>query len=284
MNKKDEIYEYCKNAKCKLTAMDIINALYPDKQQPYINSKINELVAEKKLVREDTGRVYTVHVPFDGEDIPEPKDYTRGPNKNKAIRGNQAKLIPAPCKNEVEKYLREWDALDNYTLQEKALNKLFLETYTINTAIEDVLIKVAALNDFYSTNIFSIYPVAKHIVDMNIDSRLKAGDLTLVNEIAKVASAEGKEHHFYSFATKYCSHHQPEKYAIFDSYVEKMLKYFRGVDRFYDFKDTDLKEYECFFETIQQFKKYYGLNMYSLKELDRYLWLLGKKWFPRKDR
>ena len=39
-------------------------------------------MAEKKLVREDTGRVYTVHVPFDGEDIPEPKDYTRGTNKN----------------------------------------------------------------------------------------------------------------------------------------------------------------------------------------------------------
>lgn len=39
-----------------------------------------------------------------------------------------------------------------------------------------------------------------------------------------------------------------------------------------------------FFETIHQFKKYYGLDMYSLKELDRYLWLLGKKWFPRKDK
>ena len=39
-----------------------------------------------------------------------------------------------------------------------------------------------------------------------------------------------------------------------------------------------------FFETIHQLKKYYGLDMYSLKELDCYLWLLGKKWFPRKDK
>ncbi len=281
MNKKDEIFEYCKSQGRKLTAQDILKALYPDKQQAYINTQINELVKEKRLVREDTKPAYTVHVPFEGEDIPEPKDYTRGPNKNKTIRGDQAKLLPTPCEREMTKYLSEWETLENYTLQEKALNKLFLETYNTNTAIEDILVKVAALNDFYSTNIFSIYPVAKHIASMNIDIRLKEGDLSLVNEIAKVESIEGKEHNFYSFATKYCSHHQPDKYAIYDSYVEKVLKYFRGTDGFHDFKDTDLKDYNCFFETLQQFKKYYGLSKYTLKELDRYLWLLGKKYFPK---
>ena len=45
MNKKDEIYEYCKNAKCKLTAKEILNALYPDKQQPYINNQIKEEIS-----------------------------------------------------------------------------------------------------------------------------------------------------------------------------------------------------------------------------------------------
>ena len=32
--------------------------------------------------------------------------------------------IPTPCKNEVEKYLKKWDSLENYVLQENALNKL----------------------------------------------------------------------------------------------------------------------------------------------------------------
>ncbi len=43
------------------------------KPQPYINSTINDLVREKKLIRIDT-RPYTVHVPKPGEAIPEVKD------------------------------------------------------------------------------------------------------------------------------------------------------------------------------------------------------------------
>lgn len=27
--------------------------------------------------------------------------------------------IPTPCKNEVEKYLKKWDSLENYVLQKK---------------------------------------------------------------------------------------------------------------------------------------------------------------------
>lgn len=92
-----------------------------------------------------------------------------------------------------------------YVLQERSLNKLFIETFPNNTKIEDILIKASALNDFYSTNIFSIFPVAKHILSLNIDERLKAGDTSLVSEIASV-EINGKKKVFYSFA-KYCSHH-----------------------------------------------------------------------------
>ena len=68
-----------------------------------------------------------------------------------------------PTIKEVEKYLKLWDTLENYVLQENALDKLFFETYPHNEDISEILIKSSALNDFYSTNIFSIFPVAKHI-------------------------------------------------------------------------------------------------------------------------
>ncbi|MDE8719163.1 hypothetical protein PZH37_19535, partial [[Eubacterium] siraeum] len=86
--------------------------------------------------------------------------------------------------------------------------------------------KVVALNDFYITNIFSVYPVAKHILSLDIDTRLKAGDVSLVSDIQKV-TINGVEKNFYSLATKYCSHHRPLDYPIYDSYVEKVLCYFR---------------------------------------------------------
>lgn len=77
-----------------------------------------------------------------------------------------------PIIEEVNKYLRLWDTLENYVLQEEALDKLFFQTYPFNEEISEILIKSAALNDFYSTNIFSIFPVAKHIHNLKIDTRL----------------------------------------------------------------------------------------------------------------
>ena len=89
--------------------------------------------------------------------------------------------LPPPTVEEVEKYLMLWDLMENYVLQEESLNKLFFETYPEYKDISDILIKASSLNDFYSTNIFSIFPVAKNILSLNIDERLELGDDTLVN-------------------------------------------------------------------------------------------------------
>lgn len=191
-------------------------------------------------------------------------------------------LIPKPCIDEIEKYLRKWDNLENYTLQENALEKLFNRTYPQNTEIEDVLIKVSSLNDFYSTNIFSPFTVAKHIVALNIDSRLANSDVTLVNDIARVKMDNGNVINFYSFATKYCSHHKPYDYPIYDSYVDKILRYYRNEDRFYNFKTLELKEFPVFKDILIAFRSFYGLEEYTLKDIDRYLWQLGKEKFPNK--
>ena len=287
MTKKEEILAFCMKENRKLTAKDILRALYPDKEQPYINTQINELIAERKLIREET-RPYTVHVPAPGEEIGKIVDHSRKVrNENGApgvhkVRDAKRADVPRPCAEEVEKYLAGWNELENYTLQERALNKLFFQTYPHNTEIEDILVKVATLNDFYSTQIFSVYPVAKHILDLHIDERLAVGDSTLVNEIASVTMESGTEKNFYSFATKYCNHHQPEKYAIFDSYVEKVLKYFRNVDSFSEFSDFELKDYLTFSRVLDDFREFYDLKQYDLKHLDRYLWQLGKDKFPKK--
>lgn len=185
-------------------------------------------------------------------------------------------LLPRPCHDEVEKYLRLWNALKNYSLQESALDKLFFTLAPSNTQIEDILLKVSTLNDFYSTNIFSVFPVAKHILSLDIDTRLNQGDPTLVDAIKTV---DGRNH--YSFATKYCSHHNPLEYPIYDSYVDKILRYFRDTDGFCSFESDDLKQYDKFKEIILTFRTYYELDQYTLKEIDQYLWQLGKDYFPK---
>ena len=190
-------------------------------------------------------------------------------------------VISKPSAIEVEKYLKSWKNLKNYKLQEDALDKLFFELLPSNEEISDILLKFTTLNDFYSTNIFSVYPVAEHILSLKIDERLRQGDVTLVNEIQNV-TINGVTRKFYSFSTKYCSHHNSKEYPIYDRYVEKVLKYFRKTDKFSNFKNADLKDYQKFKNIIIAFREYYGLDEFNLKEIDQYLWQLGKEYFPNK--
>ena len=190
--------------------------------------------------------------------------------------------ITRPSSNEVSKYLKLWNSLENYTLQESSLNKLFLKTYPFNTDLDDVLIKVCALNDFYSTNIFSPFTVAKHIVSLKIDDHLAKDNLDIVNRISLVRMNRDKSINFYSFATKYCSHHKPTTYPIYDSYVEKILMYFKKKDSFAEFSRKDLRAYKIFREILLKFREYYELEEFNLKQIDQYLWQLGKEYFPRK--
>ena len=188
--------------------------------------------------------------------------------------------IETPCPEQLQYYLDAWDKQENYVLQEKALDKLFFDTYPSNTDINDILIKASSLNDFYSTKIFSIFAVAKHIHSLNIDKRLRAGDLSLVDDIAEITIG-GKSKCFYSFASKYCSHHEPSLFPIYDYYVEKVLIHFRQVDKFFDFDNEALKKYPDFMSILNAFQRFYGLSAYNKKDLDRYLWQLGKRYFPR---
>lgn len=188
-------------------------------------------------------------------------------------------LIPSPSL--LSEYLVKWQQLENYRLQESSLGLLFHSLCPNNKKIEHVLLKVSALNDFYSTNIFDTYSVAKHIVKNDIDARLKVNDFSLVNDIAKIL-IKGRTKNFYSFASKYCSHHKPSSYPIYDSFVEKMMLYYKKVDGFNSFNKVDLKNYERFIEIIKSFQHYYKLQKFSLREIDIFLWLAGKEYFPKK--
>lgn len=202
-------------------------------------------------------------------------------SKRKSFRKKRFDVdVPNPSIEQVELYLEKWKNQEHYRLQEHALNKLFIELCPKNIDVLDILLKASTLNDFYSTNIFSIYPVAKYIYNLDIDARLKTGDVTLVRDIQYITIGD-KEKNFYSFASKYCSHHNPLAYPIYDNYVDEVLRYFRYRDAFSDFKDIDLKDYIKFKGILIDFSDFYGLSKYNLKQIDQYIWQLGKEYFPK---
>lgn len=208
--------------------------------------------------------------------------YSRGQGKSAPAAKLPSNILAMPSASEVEKYLCAWDNVETYRLQESALNKLFFELAPRNDNIENILIKAATLNNFYSTNIFSIYPVAQHILSLDVDRRLRDHDLSLVSDISHVIFPSGKAKTLYSFATKYCSHHKPDVYPIYDDYISKVLRYYRDVDGFSKFTNEMLSDYLSFNTILHDFQLFYKLEKYTLKEIDQYLWQLGKTNFPKK--
>lgn len=188
-------------------------------------------------------------------------------------------LLIKPSPEEVEKYLKLWEQTDKYIVPEKALLKLFNDTYPLNIDIRDVLTKVTLLNQIYSTNLMNVFAVAKHIVSLDVDMRLMSGDISLIDDIASIPGVKGKQ---YSFATKYCSHHNSSLFPIYDSYVVKVLKEFNKTYKFAKFTEEDLKDYKTFKNILNEFKHHFELGRYSLKQIDQYIWLMGKTKMPNK--
>ena len=170
-------------------------------------------------------------------------------------------------------------------LTDQAIINLF-EAFPENIKLEDIILKISVLNDLYSTNIFGTFIMAEHIQYLNIDIQLKRGDPTLVNRIASghgiVSSRTNRELNFYSFATKYCNWHKRNQYAIYDSYVEKILMAYKRRDNFSQFKKSELKVFPEFKRVVLEFIDYYSLTAYDLKEIDKFLWMYGKEKFPIK--
>jgi hypothetical protein len=162
---------------------------------------------------------------------------------------------------------------------EQALKELFNQ-YHGNSDLSHVLLKVVALNRLYSTQILALMDVAKliHRNAQDIDSALAVGSPQIVDKIARVTiSASGKERRNLSFATKYCSWHNPESYPIWDSHVDKYLWTLQKQDHFAPFfkANADLWDYPKFREVIVAFRDRYDLGSFTFKDTDKFLWSEG---------
>ena len=80
----------------------------------------------------------------------------------------------------------------------------------------------------------------------------------------------------FSFASKYCSWHDPQNYPLYDYYVEKLLLAYRRKDKFAKFKNADLRKYGNYKNIVSRFRDHYQLGCFSFKELDKFLLALWR--------
>ena len=214
--------------------------------------------------------------------------------------------IPAPSTNVVTKYIEYWDknkSMKHYRKQEELIEHLFNpENPTPNDDPVLVLEKVCVLESFYSTNLVkngldALVRMAEFICGFkSFDDRLKEGNVELIDEIVRRWKKQNEENKYcLSFATKYCFHHNRQKFYIYDNKVMKMLRHFKN-DFKNPFTDMQLKRvkaghkdhrdvYKCYHDVYEQFMSHYfesnDIPDYGNQRcrnwcVDKYLWMLGK--------
>ena len=192
-------------------------------------------------------------------------------------------------KSDAERALAAYDKLPSYSIQEDILQRL-VEEYSDHKNAGAVDTKVKLLNLFYSTGIQATNLMAAHILSIkDIDARLKAGDKSLVAEIATLELTNGDVRFNYSFATKYCALHQPTKYPIYDSIVADTFEslFVQGYLPKYTYSRTKsklpntftkgefvakLKEYDFFVDLYKYFMELFDLTEFTVREVDAYIW------------
>jgi hypothetical protein len=195
------------------------------------------------------------------------------------------KELQTPTNDLLNVYIDKFNKDERYYLADQAIINLF-NAFPNNKQLEHILLKISVINDLYSTNILGTFNMAKHIQQLDIDKDLKQGNPNTVNKISLghgiKSNKTSKEINFYSFATKYCNWHNRDNYAIFDSFVKKVLMAYKRKDNFSDFIESDLKDFPRFKNIVLDFKMYYNLTAHDLKQIDKFLWIYGKEKFPTK--
>lgn len=190
-------------------------------------------------------------------------------------------VLRSPTPDDVVEISRKFGR--EYGPMEWILQELF-DKFPENARFAEVIVKTKVLNTLYNTQIRAVNVVAQHICEHAIDSQLRAGRPEVVQLVATVQLTK-KIRCNLSFASKYCSWHNPSAYPIFDKNVNACLWYYKNLkdrfsvtltDRSIHFK-KDEKDYPKFVAIVDAFRDAYGLSSFTYKEIDKLLWYLGDR-------
>jgi len=218
--------QYCESANKPVTARQIIDACFPGKPQPYINATINTLVQNKKLIRNDAVRPYTIRLPLVGEGIPAPKDYSKG--SRSTYNAFRDRLDEVSVMTITEEALEEAARRVNFDPrygEEAAIISNCFNKFPQNDDGDIIAMKIALIDMTNSTNlnkhlskVFLTNLIGK-IKNCRFDKRVAVGDVTLISELAR------NEINLFSFFSKYCLYHnyyvyERDDFAIFDGVMQ----------------------------------------------------------------
>lgn len=177
-----------------------------------------------------------------------------------------------PTDDFIEKLLSQYDTLDHNTLNFK-IQKLFA-TFNDLSDQHDTHIKVATLNEIYSTSIINIKPVVSSIcLNSPRDvSNYSLDDFARLVDLISKSKYSDKQRTNLSFASKYIHFLSDRKIPIYDSYIWILIKAYFAQKYEQKLFIGKPKSYYDFFIYFNKFLEEFHLNDYSVYEVDKFLW------------
>jgi hypothetical protein len=148
--------------------------------------------------------------------------------------------------------------------------------------LADVLAKVSIIKTLYATPLYDVFSMANHVIKIEgFDYMLRYGDKEVVNRVRSGHGIRvnkiGKEIDFYSFATKYCSFHNPNVYPIYDNLVVDLLL---ALNQHYGWNakryKSELLNYSVYVNIIDKCLQSLVLTNISYKMADKGFWVFAK--------
>jgi hypothetical protein len=168
-----------------------------------------------------------------------------------------------------------------YSIADMAIQKV-VEGMPNNTSLPEVIAKVSIIKSLYVTPFYDVMSLSEHIINNSgFDLYLDSGNPKSV-EIVRSGHGirlkkTGKEIDLYSFATKYCSFHNPEAYPIFYGFVGDLLfrlnLQYGWISKLYKY---ELNDYSKFKNLLDCFVNYFEIGLHGYKMLDQGIWVFAK--------
>lgn len=172
---------------------------------------------------------------------------------------------------------------DGGNLINASLSKLF-ECMNDESSRFEVGIKVAALNQLYSTAIQYIRPVVEKIV-CEVSEKHKSftdkGYADLVDKITTVSwvsptTRRAHSRRNLSFASKYVHFLSGCKIPIYDSIIWIVMIGYLKQNGYNAYSFSPPSSYEYFYKAFVKFRQRFNLNERSNYDIDKFLWQYGK--------
>lgn len=191
-----------------------------------------------------------------------------------------------PIKSLLIECSKEFKEFERYALADQVINE-YVDRFPKHGRLRDVLGKVVLINSLYSTAIYDVIKMARHIQGIeNIDKLIEKGDINAVEKmrknhrifVGKKGNKKRKERDIYSFSTKYLNFHNQRAFPIFDNLVKRLLPELNNKYKIISDKivQKSLYDYGVYKEFIDALRFHILLDDENYKRLDQGLWVYAK--------